>query len=299
MDQLAAMRTFVRVVQTGSFSSAGREQSSSQATISKRVAGLETLLGVKLLVRSSRELSLTETGRVYYEKCIAILMELDEADADARSQTALPKGILRIAAPIAIARLVIAPLIKTFIDQYPEIKVEIVAADAHVDLIADGIDVAVRAKKLEDSSLVARHLFDNPMLLVASPDYLQVHGRPAKPEDLAHHNCIVYSLLSSVNIWHFSSKGENITVQVKGSFQSNNGDTNLEAALAGVGITQLPVWMVHEYLNNGRLTQILTDYTAASIPLNAIYPQNRYVPLKVRCFVDFLKKNLAENPMLM
>ena len=295
MDQLIAMRTFVRVVQTGNFSAAAREQNSSQANVSKRVSGLESLLGVKLLTRSSRELSLTEMGSEYYEKCLAILAELDEADAAVRSETASPKGTLKIAAPIALARLVLAPLIKSFIEQYPEINIDMAASDTQVDLIAQGIDIDIRAKNLEDSSLVARHLFDNPMLLVASPDYLEQRGMPAVPEDLKHHNCIVYSLLSSMNIWRFFKEDKEFSVPVKGNFQSSNGDTNLEVALTGLGIVQLPIWMVDEHLTSGRLTQILTDYKAVSIPLNAIYPQNRYVPLKVRCFVDFIKKEFDNS----
>lgn len=301
MDQLIAMRTFVRVVQTGNFSAAAREQNSSQANVSKRVSGLESLLGAKLLTRTSRELSLTDMGSEYYQKCLVILAELDEADAAVRSEAASPKGTLKIAAPIALARLVLAPLVKAFIEQYPEIKIDIAASDAQIDLIAQGIDIAIRAKKLEDSSLVARHLFDNPMLLVASPDYLQQRGIPNAPEELKHHNCIVYSLLSSINIWRFSKKAKEgekdkeFSVPVTGNFQSSNGDTNLEVALTGLGIVQLPIWMIDEHIKSGRLTQVLTDYKAVSIPLNAIYPQNRYVPLKVRCFVDFLKKQLANN----
>jgi DNA-binding transcriptional LysR family regulator len=234
-------------------------------------------------------------GSEYYDKCLTILAELDEADAAVRSETASPKGTLKIAAPVALARLVLAPLIKPFTEQYPEITIDLAASDAQVDLIAQGIDVAIRVKKLEDSSLVARHLFDNPMLVVASPDYLALSGIPQTPDDLKHHNCIVYSLFRSVNIWHFSKDKENFSVPVKGNFRSSNGDTNLEVALTGLGIIQLPVWMLAEYLKSGRLTQILTDYNAGSIPLNAIYPQNRYVPLKVRCFVDFLKQELANN----
>lgn len=295
MDQLIAMRTFVKVVQTGNFSAAAREQNSSQANVSKRVAALESLLGVKLLTRTSRELSLTAMGSEYYEKCLAILAELDEADAAVRSEIASPKGTLKIAAPIALARLVLAPLIKSFIEQYPEIKIDMAANDAQVDLIAQGIDIAIRATKLEDSSLVARHLFDNPMLLLASPDYLEQWGTPAAPEDLKQHNCIVYSLLNAINVWRFCQDDKAFSVAVKGNFQSSNGDTNLEVALTGLGIVQLPIWMVDEHLKSGRLTQILTDYKADSIPLNAIYPQNRYVPLKVRCFVDFLKTELANR----
>ena len=239
MDQLVAMRTFVKVVQTGNFSTAAREQNSSQANVSKRVSGLESLLGTKLLTRTSRELSLTETGSEYYEKCLTILAELDEADAAVRSEAASPKGTLKIAAPIAVARLILAPLMSSFIERYPEIKIDIAANDAHVDLIAQGIDIAIRVKKLEDSSLIARHLFDNPMLIVASPNYLEQNGIPVIPDDLRYHNCIVYSLLTSINVWNFSKHDNKYSVAVQGNFQSSNGDTNLEVALSGVGIAQI------------------------------------------------------------
>jgi len=297
MDQLIAMRTFVKVVQTGNFSAAARELNSSQANVSKRVSGLESLLGAKLLARTSRELSLTELGSEYYQKCLLILAELEEADAAVRSETALPKGTLKIAAPISLARIVLPPLIASFIKQYPDINIDIAANDSQVDLISQGIDIAIRAKKLEDSALIARHLFDNHMVLVAAPSYLELKGVPVVPDDLQQHNCIVYSLLSSINVWNFSKQGKAFSVAVKGNFQSSNGDTNLELALTGLGIVQLPNWMVNEHIKVGRLRQILSDYKGASIPLNVIYPQSHYVPLKVRCFVDFLKEELTDNPL--
>ena len=295
MDQLGAMRAFVRVVQTGSFSAVGRELNSTQATISKKVEALETKLGVKLLTRSSRDVSLTQAGTDYYEQCVVMLAELDEIEARVRSQVAKPQGRLRVSAPIAFGRLVIAPIIGEFLAMYPDIKVDMLLGDRHVDLVAEGVDLAIRARQLEDSSLVARHLFDNPMLLVASPEYLELHGAPREPIDLKRHNCIVYSLFRSINSWHFSRDGKEFTVPVSGSFQSDNGDTNLEVALAGVGIIQLPIWMVGEHLQSGRLIQLLPDYQTDKIPLNALYPQSRYVPLKVRSFVEFMKEKLADN----
>lgn len=297
MDQLGAMRAFVRVVQIGSFSAAAREQNTSQATISKKVAALEAKLGGKLLTRSSRDLSLTEAGAEYYEKCVAIIGELDEAEARVRSQVASPQGVIRIAAPVVFGRLFIAPVLAEFLSHYPEIKVDLALSDKHVDLIAEGIDVAVRARKLEDSSLVARHLFDNPMLLVAAPEYLDQQGEPKEPAELKRHNCLVYSMLKTVNIWHFDHDDEDISVPVAGNCQCDNGDVILQLVLDGAGLAQLPVWMVAEHLKSGRLKQVMPDYVAKPLPFNAIYPQSRYVPLKVRCFVDFMKQKLAENPV--
>lgn len=297
MDQLGAMRVFIRVVQTGSFSAAGREQNTSQATISKKVAALEAKLGVKLLTRSSRDLSLTQVGAEYYEKCVAIISELDEAEAKARSQLASPKGVIRITAPVVFGRLVLAPIMAEFLSIYPDIKVDLALSDKHVDLITEGVDVAIRAKQLEDSSLVARHLFDNPMLLVASPDYLALQGEPKEPTELKQHNCLVYSRLKTVNVWYFDYQDQNFTIPVRGNFQSDNGDVILELALTGVGLAVLPIWMVDEHLKSGRLKQIMSDYVAKPLPFNAIYPQSRYIPLKVRCFVDFIKQKLSGNPI--
>jgi DNA-binding transcriptional LysR family regulator len=291
MDQLIGMRAFVRVVQTGNFSAAAREQNTSQATISKRVAGLESMLGVKLLTRTSRELALTEAGTRYYEKCQAILTELDEADADAREQVASPKGLLRIAAPIAIARLILSPLLAAFTKQYPEITVEIAASDKHVDLIEEGIDAAIRAKQLEDSSLIARHLDDNPMLLAASPDYIASNGKPETPEDLAGHTCIIYTNFATPNVWQFTKEAQEYSVHVNGTVRSSSGDVNLEAALNGLGIVALPHWMLKQHFESGQLVPLLPEYKGMSVPINIIYPQNRYIPLKVRCFVDFLREN--------
>lgn len=297
MDQLGAMRAFVRVVQTGSFSAVGRELNTTQATISKKVAALEAKLGVKLLTRSSRDVSLTQAGTDYYEQTVVMLAELDEVEARVRSQVATPQGTLRVTAPVAFGRLVLAPIVGEFLEKYPDIKIDMSLGDRHVDLIAEGVDVAIRARKLEDSSLIARHLFENPMLLVASPEYVKLHGDPREPADLKRHNCIVYSLLRTGNYWHFTHQGKEISVPVTGTFQSDSGDTNLEVALSGLGITALPIWMVNEHLQSGKLVQLLSDYKGDSIPFNAIYPQNRYVPLKVRCFVEFLKEKLAESTL--
>jgi DNA-binding transcriptional LysR family regulator len=293
MDKFIAMRAFVRVALSGSFSAAARDQNSSQATISKRVAALEESLGVKLLSRTSRNSALTQAGAEYYEHCVALLAEMDEVEAQVRSQHAAPQGVLRVTAPVAFGRLVLAPLVSEFLQAYPDIQLDMSLVDKQVDLIAEGMDIAIRARKLEDSSLIARPLFDNPMLLVASPKYITVHGIPEQPVDLTEHNCIVYSLFGTSN-WLFRHGGKEVSVPVSGSFRSDSGDTNLEVALTGLGITQSPFWMVEEHLRNGRLVRLLPDYQPNPVPFNAVYPHNRYVPLKVRCFIDFLKMKIAK-----
>ncbi|WP_375753835.1 LysR family transcriptional regulator [Vibrio sp. HN007] len=295
MDQLSAMRTFIRVVQSGSFSAAAREQNTSQATISKKVAALENKLGVKLITRANRDHSLTEAGSSYYEHCMSVISEIDEMDANVRSQVSSPKGILRIAAPAPLGRIVLSPLIAEFLREYPDIEIDMSLEERHIDLIAEGIDVAIRARALDDSSMIARSLFENPQILVATPEYISKAGIPGTPIDLKRHNCIVYTLKKTRSNWHFNYDGKDIAVPVSGSFRSNNGETNLELALSGLGITQLPIWMVDEYLRTGKLIQVLKEYDAGNIPINAIYPQNRYVPLKVRCFIDFIRDRLKSN----
>ncbi|AYO22003.1 Bacterial regulatory helix-turn-helix, lysR family protein [Vibrio owensii] len=292
MDQLSAMRAFVRVVQTGSFSATGREMNTSQTTISKKVAALEKKIGVKLLARSSRDHALTPAGAKYYQTCVDILGELDEAEAEARSEVASPQGTIRISAPVAFGRILLAPIMAEFFQRYPDIKVDLQLSDQHTDLISDGIDVAIRAKQLEDSTLIARHLFDNPMLVLAAPNYLQQHGEPKTPEDLKQHNCLVYSRMKDINVWSFTKQNQKHAVAVNGNFQSDNGDVLLEVALTGMGIVTLPIWMVEHHLKEGRLTQLMSDYTGQNLPFNAVYLQSRYTPLKVRCLIDYLKEKL-------
>ncbi|AYO11069.1 LysR family transcriptional regulator [Vibrio campbellii] len=295
MDQLSAMRAFVRVVQTGSFSATGREMNTSQTTISKKVAALEKKIGVKLLARSSRDHALTPAGAKYYQTCVDILGELDEAEAEARSEVASPQGTIRISAPVAFGRILLAPIMAEFFQRYPDIKVDLQLSDQHTDLISDGIDVAIRAKQLEDSTLIARHLFDNPMLVLAAPSYLQQHGEPKNPEDLKQHNCLVYSRMKDINVWRFTKQNQKHAIAVNGNFQSDNGDVLLEVALTGMGIVILPIWMVEDHLKEGRLTQLMSDYTGQNLPFNAVYLQSRYTPLKVRCLIDYLKEKLPNG----
>ncbi|MEH6344803.1 MAG: LysR family transcriptional regulator [Bermanella sp.] len=242
MDQLVAMRTFVKVVQMGNFSQAAKDEQGSQANMSKRVAALEHKLGVKLLTRSSRGLALTEVGTSYYQKCLSILAQLDEADAHVQHDTISPRGKLKVAVPLTFSRIVLAPIIKQFIERYPEIHIELVVSDVYADIIAQGIDVAIRGQVLEDSSLIAIPLYKNPVSLVASQDYLAKFGTPNQAEELVHHNIILHSSMAGKSKWRFTRGGKETLVQVKGNIQSNNAETNLEAALSGLGITGLAAW---------------------------------------------------------
>jgi DNA-binding transcriptional LysR family regulator len=298
MDQLTSMRLFVRVVQTGSFTTAARESGISQSSVSKRLAALEAKLGTRLLSRTSRKFSLTEVGCDYYERCLLILMEVDEAEAVVTSMTGNPKGVLRVSAPVSFGQRHIIPRMPDFLRAYPNVKLDIMLMDRQVDLVAEGVDVAIRIGILDDSSLVARRLGDSPRLLVASKSYLDKRGRPNHPHELKNFDCLVYSPLGTGNIWHFQHQGKKITVQVNGTFQANNSDAVRQMALAGCGIMVLPKWMSDPYIQNGELEAILTDYTPPGFPIQAVYPYNRYVPSKVRSFVSFLQQAFAGDPLL-
>ncbi|MCL1037421.1 LysR family transcriptional regulator [Shewanella submarina] len=292
MDKITAIRTFVRVVQSHSFSAVARELGSSQGTVSKRVAALEELLGIRLLSRSSRELQLTPAGEEYYHHALAMLEELDELESRLKGDISRPRGMLRVAAPVAIGRILLAPVVKEFLETHPDIQLSLSLSDAHVDLLSDGIDVAIRASQLEDSSLVARPLLANPMVAVASPGYLQQAGAPEHPSELTAHACISYSRFRSSHLWQFHRGEEQVSVQVGGRLQCDNGDTLLELALADNGIALLPEWMLTAALQSGQLVRVLSAYQARELPINAVYLNRRYVPLKVKCFIDFVKQRL-------
>lgn len=298
MDQIIAMRFFTRVVQTGSFSAVARESGISQSSVSKNLAALEAKLGARLLTRTSRKLNLTEVGCDYYERCLPILMEIDEAEATVRSMTINPAGVLRVNVPVSFGQRHVIPRMPEFMRAYPNIKIDIMLLDRQVDLVAEGVDVAIRIGILDDSSLIARRLGDSPRLLVASKSYLQKHGRPNHPDELKNFDCLVYSLLGTGNIWHFMHQGKKISVAVKGNFQANNSDAVRQMALAGGGIMALPKWMSHPYIENGELELLLTEYTPQAFPIQAVYPQNRYVPSKVRSFVSFMQQSFASDPLL-
>ncbi len=298
MEQITAMRFFTRVVQTGSFSAVARESGISQSSVSKNLAALEAKLGARLLARTSRKLNLTEVGCDYYERCLPILMEIDEAEATVRSMTINPAGVLRVNVPVSFGQRHVIPRMPEFMRAYPNVKIDIMLLDRQVDLVAEGVDVAIRIDILDDSSLIARRLGDSPRLLVASKSYLQKHGRPNHPDELKNFDCLVYSLLGTGNIWHFLNKGKEFSVGVKGNFQANNSDAVLQMALAGAGIMALPKWMSHPYVENGELDCILTEYTPQGFPIQAVYPQNRYVPSKVRSFVSFMQQSFASDPLL-
>lgn len=293
MDQLDCMRIFVRAAEVGSFSAVALEMELSQGTVSKRIASLETHLGVRLIARSSRTQSLTEAGLAYYQRCQTILSELDEADSTAKGLHATPSGTLRLSAPVVLGRLLLAPHLPDFLADYPQLKLDLLLSDDFIDLYGRGVDLAIRAQVLENSELVARPLLSNPMRLVASPEYLERHGTPSEPDDLSAHNCIIYSFDEKVNIWRFQKGDELVSVSVSGNFRCDNGDLIVSAVEAGTGLAILPVWMVNDALKTGKMIEVMPTCKPPPLPIHAVYPKSRHTPLKVRVLVDFLQERMS------
>ncbi len=224
MDRFTAMKIFVRIIQMGSFTAVAVEMSMTQSSISKKIAALEASLGATLFTRSNRQIILTEVGANYYEHCLSILSELEEAEAQTKDYTLKPKGNLRVNVPVAFGRIHVIPYLPEFMKTYPDIKVELNFLDRKIDLLNDGFDLVIRIGHLADSNLVARQLGMSPRVIVASPEYLKAHGTPKSPDDLKQHHCLVYTNLATVNIWHFWHKKKEVRIQVDASMQSNSSD---------------------------------------------------------------------------
>ena len=289
MDQLSALNAFCRVVEAGSFSAAAAELNVSHTVMSKQVRQLEAMLGAQLLNRTTRKLALTEAGQAYYGRARRILDDLQEADLAVSAHHATPRGTLRINAPMAFGTINMAQWLPRFMERYPDLKIDLVCNDRVVDLIEEGFDVALRlARDMPDSSLKAKRLATTTTLLVASPTYLQKHGTPSHPHELAHHTCLVYTQVPRPHEWIFDMPdGGRETVTVRGTFQANTGVALRTAALAGVGIATTATFIVHEDLARGDLVPVLPAYTFRARELYAVYPHNRHLSPKVRAFIDF------------
>ncbi|HTS52587.1 MAG TPA: LysR family transcriptional regulator [Burkholderiales bacterium] len=296
MDRLGAMEMFVRIVETGSFSAVARQLGTTQPTISKQLTGLEKQLQTRLLQRSTRSLSLTEAGAAYYERCRRILDEVREAEAAlGRLQSALT-GTLHVNGSIALGQIFLTPLVLKFQRQYPGLAVELSLSDRYIDLVEEGVDVAVRIGRLADSNLVARRLGSTRRVLVATPAYLAAHGTPERPEDLARHSCLLYAYLSTGDEWLFNGPDGEIRVRVHGNFKANNGHVIREALLASVGVALTPDWLIHDQLEAGAVVALLPEFATPPLEINAVYPSGRHVSAKVRAFIEFLRSEFSAIP---
>ncbi|EWY39798.1 LysR family transcriptional regulator [Skermanella stibiiresistens SB22] len=296
MDRLDDMVLFIRVVEARSFTQAADRLSLSKSAVSRRVSDLENRLGARLLNRTTRSLSLTEVGRAFYDRCARIVADVEEAERSVADLHALPRGTLRINAPMSFGMMHIAPAIAEFLRRHPAVEIDMDLNDRYIDLIEEGYDVAVRIGRLRDSSLVARRLAPNRMVVVGSPAYFKSHGRPSHPDDLTGHNCLLYTNAPLADQWQFTVGGSTRSVKVTGSLRVNNGEVLREAAVAGLGIAVLPTFIIGEQIARGQLDVALLDFAAGDSAVHAVYPHGRHLSPKVRVFVDFLAGRFGPVP---
>ncbi|ASK67680.1 LysR family transcriptional regulator [Shewanella bicestrii] len=295
MDHFSALPIFVTVVECGSFSAAGQKLGLSKSAISKRITQLEQHLGIQLLQRTTRSLSLTDAGARYFEYIRpAVLLTQEGLDAISELQQT-PKGNLRISVPMVFGRLYIAPLIAEFLKRYPDIQLQMQMDDKTTDLIAGGFDLAIRIGELPDSSLIARKIAPCFSVICASPAYLAQHGLPMVPSELTQHNCLFYSYFQDGVEWSFQSPDGMQRIQPKGNYQVNNSDAIHRACLDGLGIANLPRFIVESDLQAGRLQTILADFSLPEHGIYAVYPQRKYLPTKVTVLIEFLRDKLANT----
>ncbi|HKY95607.1 MAG TPA: LysR family transcriptional regulator [Kiloniellales bacterium] len=297
MDSLNAMEVFVRVVQSGSFSEAARALSLTPSAVSKQVSRLEDRLGARLINRTTRRLGLTEEGTAFFDRAQRILADVSEAEQAVTRLHGAPRGTLKLNAPVVFGRMHIAPLIPAFLAQHREVRIDFTVNDRFVDLLEEGLDLVIRIGELKDSSLIARRLATNRRVVVASQDYLEKHGRPERPRDLAAHNCLIYLYRSTKNLWQFDGPEGPESVEVRGDVETNNAEVILELVRAGQGIALLPTWLVGQCLRQGYLQQVLKGYAAADSQIYAVYPPGRHLSPKVRAFVDHLVQHFKASPL--
>ncbi len=295
MDRLTGIQLFIRIIESGSFSKAAEELRITQPTATKHVAALEDRLGARLLNRNPRAINATEIGLLYYEKCKTIQREVEEADNLATLLQSRLGGTLRISTSVGFGRRVATPLVLRFMREHADISIDLSFDDRYVNLVEQGVDIALRMGRLADSMLGSRYLGVNPWLVAAAPAYLALHGEPQTPHDLSHHACLVYSSVQGDDRWQFSdAEGQAITVQVRGPLRSNNLSALLAGARAAHGVAVLPCYVAREALADGSIRQVLPAFTLPSQELHAVFPSPKLVPSKVRTFIDFLQASLAD-----
>lgn len=294
MDRITSVQLYIRVVETGSFSRAAVELGITQPTATKAVAAMEQRLGARLLHRSSRGVTPTEVGAIYYDKCKRIAHEIDEADNLATLLQSRVGGTLRVSTSVAFGRRVLVPRALRYMALHPGVTIDLSFEDRYVDLVQQGVDLAIRMGRLADSSLGARYLGDNPWVMVASPDYLARRGRPQGLDDLPRHDCLVYSSVQGDDRWSVGAPGGTPpqSIAVRGPLRSNNLSAVLAAARGGLGLAMLPWYVARESVENGRVVPVLTDHTLPSQEIHAVFPSPKLVPSKVTSFIAHLQDSL-------
>ena len=294
MDRLAAIRAFTQVVESGSFAKAAERLGLSTTATSRQVAELEAHLQTRLLNRTTRKVSLTEGGRAFHERAVQLLADLEEAEQEASRAAIVPRGVIKLTTAVNFGVRHVAPAIAGFLARYPDVRFDVSLSDRVVDLVEEGLDLAIRIGTAGPHNVVARKLGETRVVPCASPDYLAKHGTPQVPEDLARHNCFTYEYVTPRNVWTFrDADGRERPVRVSGSLHSNNGDLLAEAAARGAGIVFEPAFIVGPDVRAGRLVPLLQDFTPPPLPIYAVYSSRKHLSAKVRLFIDFLVGHFA------
>ena len=294
-DRVVAMQTFLRAVDGGSLSAAARALGKSLAAVSRTVSQLEERLGVQLLHRSTRKLTLTEAGTAFYESAKRILAEIDEAELSLVGSAAAPRGMLTVTAPLLFGRLHVAPVVVEMLEKHPHVSANLMLVDRNVSLVEEGIDVAVRIGRLDDSALVARTLGEVPRVVCAAPAYLRRHGTPKAPEDLRKHECLRFGGLTPGREWTFQRDGKAVRVAVGGRFDCNVGEPVIDAARAGAGVVMALGYQVADELSSGRLVRLLRKFEPPPLPISAVYRSPRLMAGQVRAFLDLLSLRIPQR----
>jgi DNA-binding transcriptional LysR family regulator len=296
MEDLTAMVVFAKVVEEKSLSGASRQLHLSKARVSKLVAKLEKSLGARLLNRTTRQMSLTEVGAVFYDHCVRIVDELGEAKLAVGRLHSEPRGVLKLSASVAFGTLHIAPVFADFIARYPEVTIDMTINDRFVDLAEEGYDLAIRIAKDLGQNIVARKLAPVHRRICATPDYFARRGVPRTPAELAGHNCLVYTYLQPQDRWQLQGPEGDVSVQVSGNLRLNDDEALSQAVLGGLGVAILPTFIIGKDLQSGRLQSVLSEYVPVVRHIYAVYLPNRHLSIKVRAFIDFLLERFGPQP---
>ena len=295
MDTLDGLKTVIAVVETNSFTAASYRLGISKALVSQYVGEVERNLGIRLFNRTTRQLALTEAGRRYYQESIVLLEQYSALVDKVTGEQTKPQGLIRVSAPVTFGEMILAPLLPKFLQLYPDLTIELVLTNGAIDMLEEGIDLRLRIGGVDDSNMIARHLKTFPLILSASPSYIQQYGLPTTPQQIAEHNCIIDSNFRMGKQWPIiSPQGKAETINVKSIVAVNSPQAVREVAIAGGGVAMTPDFIVEDAINEGRLIPILPDYTTLEFGLFAIYPHRKYVAKKVRCFIDFSLAELSK-----
>jgi DNA-binding transcriptional LysR family regulator len=303
MDQFAAMRAFVKVVETDGFSEAARQLQMAVSSVTRQVNALEVMLNTQLLNRSTRSVTLTPQGHKYYDKVVLILQDVEKANQCVAEQEDVPHGLLKVSMPVAFGRLHIAPIINDFLAQYPEMRLDLRLSDGLANLVEEELDVVIRIGNLDRSgaNLILRKIASHTRLVCGSSAYFTQHGKPKHPDELAHHNCLLFTYSMRYDIWRFKRDTEVCEVKVGGSLVSSNAEVLRQVCLGGTGLILMPTWLIGEDIRAGRLQSVLTDFQVhpqanMDMGIYALYLPNRRHSLRVKTFIDFLIKRFGNPP---